>query len=89
MIILNKSELVESVAKKTEMTKADSERALVAVLETITKAVKKAPVQLVGFGTFKIVKMKARKGINPQTKEPLKIPAKKALKFKASKNPKY
>ncbi len=86
---MNKSELVEAIAKETEFTKADSERALNATLSAIMKGVKKANVQLVGFGTFKIVKMKARTGVNPQTGKPLKIPAKKVMKFKASKNPKF
>ncbi|MCB9362704.1 HU family DNA-binding protein [Candidatus Woesearchaeota archaeon] len=86
---MNKGELVDAVAKETGQTKADAERALNAVLGNISKGVKKDPVQLVGFGTFKIVKTKARKGINPQTKEAIKIPSKKVLKFKASANPKY
>jgi len=86
---MNKSELVEHVAGQIGSSKADAERALSAVLGGIMKGVKKSDVGLVGFGTFKIVKMKARMGVNPQTGEKLKIPAKKALKFKASKNPKY
>ena len=53
------------------------------------KSVKKEPVQLVGFGTFKTVRTNARTGINPQNKKPIKIPAKKVIRFKASKNPKY
>jgi len=86
---MNKAELVEYVAGQTGSSKAEAERALTAVLGGIMKGVKKGDVGLVGFGTFKIVKMKARMGVNPQTGEKLKIPAKKALKFKASKNPKY
>ncbi len=86
---MNKAELVEAIAKATDLTKADSERALNATLGAISKAVKKDPVQLVGFGTFKIVKTKARAGVNPQTGEKIRIPAKKVMKFKASKNPKY
>ncbi|MCF7862024.1 HU family DNA-binding protein [Candidatus Woesearchaeota archaeon] len=86
---MNKSELVEHVAKQTGMTKADSEKALNAVLSGVMKGVKKDPVQLVGFGTFRVVKTKARTGINPQTKQPIKIPSKKVMKFKASKAPKY
>ena len=85
---MNKGELIEAVAKDTGMTKADSERALNSVLGNIIKGAKDS-VQLVGFGTFKTVKTKARKGINPQTGEALKIPAKKVIKFKISKNLKY
>ncbi len=86
---MNKGQLVESVAKITGFSKSDSEAALKAVLSSVMVAVKKENVQLVGFGTFKIVKSKARMGVNPQTGEKLKIPAKKTLKFKASSNPKY
>ena len=86
---MNKGQLVEAMANDAGLTKADAERALNAMLSNVVKAVKKETVQLVGFGTFKIVKMKARKGINPQTGESLKIPARKVMKFKVSKNPKY
>lgn len=86
---MNKGELVDSVAKATGLSKADSERALNATLSGIAKGCKKSDVQLVGFGTFKMVKTKARKGINPQTGASIKIPSKVVMKFKASKNPKY
>jgi DNA-binding protein HU-beta len=86
---VNKAELVEAIAKDTGLTKTDSESALNAVLSNIRKGVKKEDVQLVGFGTFKNVKTKARKGVNPQTGAAIKIPAKIVMKFKASKNPTY
>lgn len=86
---MNKNELIEFVAKDTSLTKADAKRALEAVLSAVMKGVKKDPVQLVGFGTFKRVKRKARKGVNPATGESIKIPAKTVMTFKASKNPKY
>ena len=86
---MNKAELVDAIAKKTGLTKVDSEAALEAVMENVLKGAKKDPVQLVGFGTFKYVKSKARAGVNPQTGEKIKIPAKTTLKFKVSKNPKY
>ena len=86
---MNKAELIESIAKETGMTKADSERALDAVLKGVNKGVKKAPVQLVGFGTFKNTKRKARNGVNPATGAKIKIPAKTVMTFKASKNPKF
>ncbi|MCF7866393.1 HU family DNA-binding protein [Candidatus Woesearchaeota archaeon] len=86
---MNKAELVEAVAKKTGFTKADSERALDATLESVYKGAKKSPVQLVGFGTFKYAKRKARTGVNPATGAKLKIPAKTVFVFKASKNPKF
>jgi DNA-binding protein HU-beta len=86
---MNKSELVNAIAKKTGLTKVDSEAALEAVMENIVKGAKKESVQLVGFGTFKYVKSKARAGVNPQTGAKIKIPAKTSMKFKVSKNLKY
>jgi DNA-binding protein HU-beta len=86
---MNKGELVEAIAKDTDMTKTDAEAALTSVLANISKGAKKGDVGLVGFGTFKTVQTKARNGRNPRTGETIKIPAKKVFKFKASKNPKY
>lgn len=86
---MNKAELVETIAKETGLTKSDSEAALEAFMKTVVRGAKKEPVGLVGFGTFKYVKSKARAGVNPQTGEKIKIPAKTSLKFKASKNLKY
>jgi len=86
---MNKAELLEAVAKDTELTKSDTERVLNSVMKNIMKGAKKSPVQLVGFGTFKVVQRKARKGVNPATGEKIKIPARKAFTFKASKNPKF
>ncbi|MFB5637446.1 MAG: HU family DNA-binding protein [Nitrosarchaeum sp.] len=86
---MNKAELIAAIAKDNDMSKAEAGRALESVLSNISKGMKKSNVQLVGFGTFKIVKRKARKGVNPSTGEKIKIPAKKVVQFKASKNPKY
>jgi DNA-binding protein HU-beta len=86
---MNKAELIATIAKDCDLSKVVAGRALESVLENISKGMKKAPVQLVGFGTFKVVKRKARKGVNPATGEKIKIPAKKVVQFKASKNPKY
>jgi len=86
---MNKSELVGAIAKETGLTKVDSENALEAFMKTVIKGAKKDPVSLVGFGAFRYVKSKARAGVNPQTGEKIRIPAKTTLKFKASKNPKY
>ena len=80
---MKKSDLVEAVAEKTGLTKADSTRALDAVFEAITKALKKGErVPVAGFGTFNVVKRKAREGRNPQTGETVKIAARKAVTFK-------
>ena len=81
---MTKQELVEFVAKEANLTKADALRALDAVLAGVTKGLKKeGKVALVGFGTFAAKKRAAREGINPLTKEKIKIPAKMAVSFKA------
>ena len=81
---MNKSELVEAVAKGAELSKADAERAINAVVETIVKTVAKGgDVALIGFGSFKASKRAARTGKNPKTGEPLKIAATTVPKFSA------
>ena len=81
---MSKTELVEFIANKAGLTKADAARALDACLEGITSGLKKeGKVALVGFSTFSAKKRAAREGINPLTKEPLKIPAKTVASFKA------
>ena len=83
---MNKSELVESVAKKADLSKADAGRALDAMIESITKTLKKGDtVSLVGFGTFSVKKRAARTGRNPATGETIKIKASKTPAFKAGK----
>lgn len=81
---MSKTELVEIIASKAGLTKADAARALDATIEGITEGlVKEGKVALVGFGTFSAKTRAAREGINPLTKEPLKIPAKTVASFKA------
>ena len=83
---MNKSELVASVAEKTGLTKKDAEKAVGSVFDTITEAlVAGDKVQLVGFGTFAVRDRKERQGQNPQTKQPITIPATKVPAFKAGK----
>ena len=83
---MNKSELVSAIAAKTEMTKKDSEKALQAFIEVVTEELGKGgKVQLVGFGTFDVADRAAREGRNPQTGQPMKIPASKAPRFKVGK----
>jgi DNA-binding protein HU-beta len=83
---MNKSELVEAVADKTEMTKAAAGAAVEALLETIAEAVAKGEaVTLIGFGTFEARKRAARTGKNPRTGEALKIAATTVPAFKAGK----
>jgi len=81
---MSKADLVDFIAAKAGLTKADAARALDATMEGITEGLKKeGKVTLVGFGTFAAKKRAAREGINPLTKEPLKIPAKTVATFKA------
>ena len=82
---MNKSELIEAVAKVT-CTKKEAAEAVDATLAAIQKSLKKgAAVTLVGFGTFDVKKRKARTGRNPQTGKAIKIAAKKVPVFKAGK----
>ncbi|MEE4295848.1 MAG: HU family DNA-binding protein [Wenzhouxiangella sp.] len=83
---MNKSELIESIAKSADLTKADAQRALDATTGAIAKALKKGDtVSLVGFGTFSVKKRAARTGRNPATGETIKIKASKTPSFKAGK----
>ncbi|MDO8262419.1 MAG: HU family DNA-binding protein [Gallionella sp.] len=83
---MNKSDLVEAIAKSAELSKAAAGRALDATVDTIKKALKKGDtVSLVGFGTFKVGKRAARNGRNPRTGATIKIKAAKVPKFSAGK----
>jgi len=78
---MNKGDLVNEVTKVVN-TKKEAQAAVDCILSTITKALKKKnTVTLIGFGTFKVAKRKARKGVNPQTGEEIKIKAKKVARF--------
>ena len=81
---MNKADLVKAVAAKAELSQVKAAEAIDAVLAAIAESLKKGEnVQLIGFGSFAVVKKPARKGINPATKQVIDIPAKKAVKFKA------
>lgn len=83
---MNKTELVAAIAAKAQLSKKDSEKALAALVETVTEELKKGEkVQLVGFGTFEVSQRAAREGRNPQTGKTMEIKACKAPKFKAGK----
>ena len=83
---MNKAELVCAIAEKTGLSKKDSEKALTAVIETISETLKKGEkVQLVGFGAFDIKERASRTGRNIKTREPIEIPASKVPVFKAGK----
>ena len=81
---MTKTELIASVSEKTGLTKRDSEKALAAVIDTISETLSKGgKVQLVGFGTFEVRERAARTGVNPQTQQKITIAAAKVAAFKA------
>ena len=83
---MTKTELINEVANKTELTKKDCEMVVNAVLESITDAMSVGDkVQLTGFGTFEVRDRAAREGKNPATGAPISIPATKVPAFKAGK----
>jgi DNA-binding protein HU-beta len=83
---MNKTDLISVVASKSKLTKTDASKVVDAMLESITKALrKKEEVRLVGFGTFSITNRAATNGRNPRTGAVIKIPAKRLPKFKAGK----
>lgn len=83
---MNKTELVSAIADNGGLSKRDAEKALNAFTSIVTDELKKGnSVQLVGFGTFGVSKRAAHDGINPQTKEKMRIEAKVVPTFKAGK----
>ena len=83
---MNKTELINAVAAKAEISKKDAEKALAAVLGSIEDALKAGDkVQLIGFGTFEVKEVGEREGRNPKTGETIKIAASKKPAFSASK----
>lgn len=83
---MNKSELISSVSEKSGLSKADSERAIDAVFDSITEALKSNDeVRMVGFGAFVCVDKPATEGRNPRTGEKISIPAHRVPKFRPGK----
>lgn len=81
---MNKTELVNAIAEKAGINKVQAKAALDATIDSIAAALAAGDkVALIGFGTFGVAEKGARTGINPRTKEAIKIPARKAVKFKA------
>lgn len=82
---MTKAELIEVIAEKGGYSKAEAGRALKAVVDSISGVLEKGDkVTLVGFGTFEVRDRAAKDSINPLTKEPIHVPAKKVPAFKAS-----
>lgn len=81
---MNKTQLIDAIAEKAGLTKADSKKALEAFVATVGEALHKdEKVALVGFGSFSVSERSARTGRNPQTGKTIEIAAKKVVKFKA------
>lgn len=83
---MNKAELIDAIADSADLSKASASRALDAVIDSVTNALKSGDqVSLVGFGTFAVKERSARTGRNPQTGQPIEIAAAKVPGFKAGK----
>jgi DNA-binding protein HU-beta len=83
---MTKADLISKIAQKSDLTKADSERALNACLAAIEDIlVKDGKLTLTGFGSFVVDERKSRKGRNPQTGQEITIPAQKVVKFRPGK----
>lgn len=80
---MNKTELINAIAEESGLSKVDSKKALNGLLTAVSKELKKGgKVTLVGHGSYQVIEKSARTGINPRTKQPIKIAAKKVVKFK-------
>jgi DNA-binding protein HU-beta len=80
---MNKAQLIDAIAEKAGLTKADAKKALDAFVESTTDALKNGDrVALIGFGSFAVATRSARTGRNPQSGAPIEIPEKKVVKFK-------
>jgi DNA-binding protein HU-beta len=83
---MTKSDLIERLAGKADLTRPRAEELLDFLLNDVTEALKKGEkVNISGFGTFTVSNRKARTGRNPKTGEPIEIPASRSAKFKAGK----
>lgn len=81
---MNKTDLINAIAEKADISKVQAKKALEAFIDTTTDALKNdEKVALIGFGTFSTSMRAERMGRNPYTKKEMKIPAKKTVKFKA------
>ena len=79
---MNKTEFINAVAEKSGLSKVDAKKAVEAFVETVSSELKEGgKVALLGFGSFSVAEKSARKGVNPKTKQPIEIPARKSVKF--------
>lgn len=83
---MNKSELIDHVAKSTGLTKVDAKKAIDSYHEAIAGTLQEGKrVEILGFGSFSVATREARTGRNPKTGEALQIKAKRVAKFKPGK----
>lgn len=81
---MNKTEFISAVSEKSGLSKVDAKKAVEAFVETVSQELKAGgKVALLGFGSFSVAEKAARKGVNPKTKQPIEIAARKSVKFKA------
>jgi DNA-binding protein HU-beta len=81
---MNKTQLIEAIADKAQLSKTEAKKALDAFIVTVGDSLKKGDkIALVGFGSFSVVERSERNGRNPRSGKAIKIPAKKVIKFKA------
>lgn len=80
---MNKAQLIEKMAKSSKMSKSACKKVVESFIDVVGKTLKTGgSIVLTGFGTFTVVKRKARVGVNPATRKPMNIPAKKVAKFR-------
>ena len=83
---MNKTELIEEIAQRTDSSKGEAQRYVESFEEVIVGALRSGEeIQITGFGKFYVREQKAREGVNPQTKEKMHIPASKVPTFSAGK----
>ena len=81
---MNKSELIDSMARKSGLSKAEAAKALDALIESVTEGLSNGDrIALIGFGSWSVEQRSARTGRNPRTGDEIQIPAKNVIKFKA------
>ena len=81
---MNKTEFINAISEKSGLSKVDAKKAVEAFVETVSSELKEGgKVALLGFGSFSVAEKSARKGVIPKTKQPIEIPARKSVKFKA------
>lgn len=81
---MNKAEFISALSEKSGFSKADAKKAVDAFAQVVLDELKDGgKISLLGFGSFSVVEKAARNGVNPKTKQPIEIPARKSVKFKA------